>query len=241
MEATVARIRDYMRRHLSGERVWRIGIRITTDTVSIKVYTPEKPERLNAPRDKGRAAVIEGLDAKLTAALGRKVTVEVVQSPAATAKNIRISARKCRFVVDAIRGKSVQEALAILQFVPNSAAPTVKKLLRSAIANAENNHRMDSERLEIAHVQVDEGPTLKRISPRSMGRAYRIMKRTSHITIGLAESDKVSKAAERGKGVARTAAKAPRRTAKAETSKSTAAKTGTKAKSSTKRERGGGE
>ena len=96
---------------------------------------------------------------------------------------MRISARKVKAVIDLIRGKSVSDALAILAFTPKAASPVVEKLLKSAIANAENNLNMDAEGLYVAEVFADQGPTLKRYRPRAQGRAYRIRKRTSHVTI----------------------------------------------------------
>lgn len=224
MEASVARIRDFVRRELSGERVWKVGVSLTPTAARVTLHTPEKPERFTDERGKGKTPIVESLESGLVAGLGRNVVIDVVQSPTAVAKYIRITPRKVRFVVDAIRGKSVREALAILQFVPNSASMTVAKLIKSAAANAENNHRMDPDTLEVMHVHVDEGPSLKRISPRAMGRAYRILKRTSHITVGLAESDKPSREARRGKGVARTVAKVPRRGAATEAAKPKRAK-----------------
>jgi large subunit ribosomal protein L22 len=105
----------------------------------------------------------------------------------AVAKYIRIAPRKVRLVVDLIRGKRIEEALAILKFTPRGASPVVEKVLRSAIANAENNHNMDGEALFVKEVFVDAGPTLKRFHPRAQGRAFSIMKRTSHITVVVAE------------------------------------------------------
>lgn len=105
----------------------------------------------------------------------------------AVAKYIRIAPRKVRLVVDLVRGKRVNEALAILKFTPRGASPVVEKVLRSAIANAENNHNMDTDRLYVKEIFVDPGPTLKRFHPRAQGRAYSIMKRTSHITVVVAE------------------------------------------------------
>lgn len=105
--------------------------------------------------------------------------------PHATVKYVRVSPRKAKIVVDLIRGKQVDEALAILQFTPKSAAPVVTKLLNSAIANAENNLDMDRESLYVAEVYANQGPTLKRYWARSHGRADMIKKRTSHITIVL--------------------------------------------------------
>lgn len=105
--------------------------------------------------------------------------------PHATAKYIRISARKVQVVIDLIRGKSVDEALAILAYTPKSASPVVEKLLDSAIANAENNLQLDRGSLYVAEVYANQGPTLKRYWARSHGRADVILKRSSHITIVL--------------------------------------------------------
>ena len=101
----------------------------------------------------------------------------------AVAKYVRISPRKVRLVVDLIRGKKVDEALAILQHTPNISREPVTKVLKSAIANAEHNYDMNPDDLYITKIYVDQGPTLKRIKPRAHGRADRIRKRTSHITV----------------------------------------------------------
>jgi ribosomal protein L22 len=103
----------------------------------------------------------------------------------AQAKYVRTSARKARLVCDHIRGKDVVEARAILAYTPRAAAKPWLKLLESAIANAEHNHELVGDDLRIAAVHADEGPTLKRYRPRAMGRATRIRKRTSHLTITL--------------------------------------------------------
>ncbi len=103
----------------------------------------------------------------------------------AQAKYVRTSARKARLVCDHIRGKDVVEARAILAFTPRAAAKPWLKLLESAVANAEHNHELVGDDLVIAAVHADEGPTLKRYRPRAMGRATRIRKRTSHLTITL--------------------------------------------------------
>jgi ribosomal protein L22 len=103
----------------------------------------------------------------------------------AQAKYVRTSARKARLVCDHIRGKDVVEARAILAFTPRAAAKPWLKLLESAVANAEHNHELVGDELRIAAVHADEGPTLKRFRPRAMGRATRIRKRTSHLTITL--------------------------------------------------------
>jgi ribosomal protein L22 len=103
----------------------------------------------------------------------------------AQAKYVRTSARKARLVCDHIRGKSVEEARAILAHTPRAVAEDWQKLLNSAVANAENNHELIGDDLKIVAVYADEGPTLKRFRPRAMGRASRIRKRTSHLSIAL--------------------------------------------------------
>lgn len=107
--------------------------------------------------------------------------------PHATAKYVRISNRKVKTVLDLIRGKSVHDAEAILTFTPKAASPEVKKVLLSAVANAENNLEMDPDTLYVAEVYANEGPTLKRMLPRARGQATLIRKRTSHITVILDE------------------------------------------------------
>ncbi|MCE9843393.1 50S ribosomal protein L22 [Vibrio antiquarius] len=99
----------------------------------------------------------------------------------------RISPQKARLVADLIRGKSVDQALEILTFSNKKAAALVKKVLESAIANAEHNEGADIDDLNVAKIFVDEGPTMKRIMPRAKGRADRILKRSSHITVVVAE------------------------------------------------------
>ncbi|MCG8501899.1 MAG: 50S ribosomal protein L22 [Firmicutes bacterium] len=101
----------------------------------------------------------------------------------------RIAPRKVKIVIDLIRNKPVGEALAILKYTPKAAAEIVEKLLNSAIANAENNHDMDLESLYVSEIYANQGPTLKRIRPRAQGRAFRIRKRTSHITLVLKEKE----------------------------------------------------
>jgi large subunit ribosomal protein L22 len=96
---------------------------------------------------------------------------------------VRISPTKARRVVNLVRGLPAQEALTVLQFAPQAASEQVYKVLSSAIANAENNERLDPDALLVSEAFVDEGPTLKRFRPRAQGRAYRIRKRTCHITV----------------------------------------------------------
>ena len=105
--------------------------------------------------------------------------------PSAHAKYVRISSNKVRIVVDLIRGKKVDDAVAILQFTPKAAAPIVLKVLNSAIANAVNNNELDRKSLYVAEVYANPGPTLKRFVARSRGSASPILKRTSHISVVL--------------------------------------------------------
>ena len=111
----------------------------------------------------------------------------MAQEVKATAKYIRIAPRKVRIVMNLVRGKSVADALAILKFTPKVGADAVEKVRRSAVANAENNFDMDVDRLFISSAFVDQGPTLKRIHPRSRGQAFKILKHTSHITVAVNE------------------------------------------------------
>jgi len=106
----------------------------------------------------------------------------------ATARFVRVSARKARLVLDQIRGRSVGEALATLQYTPRSAARLVEKVLRSAVANAEHNHQVrDLDALRVHYAIADGGPSLKRVQPRAMGRPFFIKHRTSHLTIGVSD------------------------------------------------------
>ena len=105
----------------------------------------------------------------------------------AVAKYVRIAPRKVRVVMNLIRGKNVADAFAILKFTPKVGADVIEKVLKSAVANAENNFDMNVDKLYIASAYVDQGPTLKRIHPRSRGQAFSIFKRTSHVTVVVAE------------------------------------------------------
>ena len=107
--------------------------------------------------------------------------------PSAKLSYARVSVQKACFVLDAIRGKDVNTALGILAYNPRYASSIIKKLLESAIANAENNNGMNKDNLYIAACYADKGPTMKRVQPRAQGRAYRIEKRMSHITVILDE------------------------------------------------------
>ena len=104
-------------------------------------------------------------------------------------KNALIKPRLARMTMDLIRGKDIDEALAIAKYAPKASSEIIEKLLKSAIANAENNHHMAHEKLYVAEIYANQGPTLKRIRPAAKGSAVRIRKRTSHITIVLKERD----------------------------------------------------
>ena len=107
----------------------------------------------------------------------------------ATLKYARISSRKVKIVADLIRGKNAEDALAIVKFTPKVSSEIIEKLLKSAMANAENNHGMNVSNLYVAEIYANQGPTLRRIRPAAKGSAVRIRKRTSHITIVLKERD----------------------------------------------------
>ena len=109
--------------------------------------------------------------------------------PSAKLSYARVSVQKACFVLDAVRGKDVHTALAVLEYNPRYASGLVKKLIESAAANAENNNGMNRDNLYVAECYANKGPTMKRIHPRAQGRAYRIEKRTSHITVVLDERE----------------------------------------------------
>ncbi|HWM01696.1 MAG TPA: 50S ribosomal protein L22 [Actinophytocola sp.] len=118
----------------------------------------------------------------------------------AVARYVRMSPTKVRRVVALIKDRPLQEALDILRFSPQAAAVPVFKVIASAAANAENNLDLDRDTLVVAAAYADEGPTLKRIRPRAQGRAYRIRKRTSHITVEVESREPASRAAGQGSG-----------------------------------------
>jgi len=153
-------------------------------------------------------------------------SVETYPSATAKARFVRVSASKARRVIDLVRGKSVSEALDILRWAPQDASEPVAKAIASAAANAQNNDGLDPATLVVATVYADEGPTAKRIRPRAQGRAFRIRKRTSHITVivesrpakdGGAKGASASAArARRAQGSKAAATKAPAKKAAAE-------------------------
>jgi ribosomal protein L22 len=144
---------------------------------------PEPEDEQGKPQGSRGAEATAGRRQRSRRTPGETVTVR------AKARYVRCAPRKARLVVDHIRGKSAEEARAILTHTPRAASRDVLKLLDSAIANAENNHELGADELRISKVFVDEGPTLKRYRPRALGRATRIRKRTSHMTIHLTNHD----------------------------------------------------
>ncbi|MBR3281343.1 MAG: 50S ribosomal protein L22 [Clostridia bacterium] len=153
---------------------------------SEEVKEAKATKAVKATKEVEKAAVLTTNKAKRKA---KKAELKEAKrlAPSATLKNARISARKVKIVIDNIRGKNVNEAIAILKFTPKAASPLVEKLLKSAIANAENNSMMDKSKLYVAEVYANQGTTMKRIRAATQGRANRIRKRTSHITIVLKE------------------------------------------------------
>jgi large subunit ribosomal protein L22 len=138
-----------------------------SDDTAAAVLEPQKEHRENRKKN-----------------LGRKVEPNQAR---AVAKFIRVPPRKARLVIDEVRGRYVQEALAFLSFIPNRAAVFIGKVISSAVANAANNHNLDPNSLKLIEARVDEGPRMKRVQPRAQGRAYRILKRMSHITVVVQE------------------------------------------------------
>src|ERR687884_1060336 len=143
----------------------------------------------------------------------------VLPGARAVARHVRLSPMKARRVVNLVRGLPAKEALTVLQFAPQAASEQVYKVLASAIANAENNERLDPDALLVSEAFVDEGPTLKRFRPRAQGRAYRIRKRTCHITVAV---ESVPPAAPPRKGPAKAAPAKATKAAPAKATKKTA-------------------
>jgi large subunit ribosomal protein L22 len=158
----------------------------------------------------------------------------VLPGARAIARHVRISPNKARRVVNLVRGLPAKEALTVLQFAPQAASEPVYKVLASAIANAENNERLDPDALLVSEAFVDEGPTLKRFRPRAQGRAYRIRKRTCHITIAV-EAVQVARPAKKTAAKKATPAKqaAPVKAAPAKATPAKAAESKAESQSST--------
>jgi large subunit ribosomal protein L22 len=152
-----------------------------TNGVKVEIYS-SRPELIKAEANDIQQSIQDQGD-------GRDVNVKVIGEARAVAKFIRMSPRKCRLVIDAIKGKRVSDAIDILRFVPNYAAEPILKLLRSAAANALIGWGADPTELRVHNYIADGGPILKRIRARAQGRAYRILKRTTHLTVVLLETE----------------------------------------------------
>ena len=171
--------------------------KVTSKEETKKTTTTAKKETKTAEKKTEAKAEVKKTETKKTAekktetakAAKKEEKVSDELTATATVKFARISSRKIAIVANLIRGKNVDEALAILQFTPKAGAEVLLKLLNSAIANAENNNNMTHNRLYIAEIYSNQGPTLKRIRPAAKGSAVRIRKRTSNTTIVLKERD----------------------------------------------------
>jgi large subunit ribosomal protein L22 len=148
--------------------------------VAVSVYT-------------SRPTILQAESAELTSSLreefgDKPVTLTIIPEARAVAKFVRVSPRKARLVIEAIKGKRVSDAISMLKFIPNHASEPLSKVLKSAAANAQDSWGATPEELKIANFIADGGPSLKRLSARAQGRAYRILKRTSHLTVVLLDA-----------------------------------------------------
>jgi large subunit ribosomal protein L22 len=155
----------------------RVTVQKSGSIAVVNVHTV-RPDVVEQRRD-------DELVTELERVLRANVTVDVVPEAHACHKYVRVSPTKARRVMDEVRGRYVDEALAILQFLPNRAAHYVRKLVKSAAANAFEGWAAEPGELRISVLKADAGPTMKRIKPRAMGRAYRILKRTAHLTVAV--------------------------------------------------------
>ena len=161
----------------------------TTTTAKKETKTAEKKTETKAAAKKTETKKTVEKKTETAKAAKKEEKVQEELTATATVKFARISSRKIAIVANLIRGKNVDEALAILQFTPKAGAEVLTKLLNSAIANAENNNNMTHNKLYVAEIYSNQGPTLKRIRPAAKGSAVRIRKRTSNTTIVLKERD----------------------------------------------------
>jgi len=175
------RLRKIIRQGTEKAPFKRVGVQKSGQVAVVTVYTV-KPDTFQNRR--GADLVPE-----LERSLKRTVTVDVKPEAQAVHKFVRVSPTKARRVMNQIRGKYVDEALAILQFVPNRAARYIQKLVKSAAANAFEGWGGEPNELKISLLTADPGPTMKRIQPRAMGRAYRILKRSAHLNIAVQAAD----------------------------------------------------
>lgn len=173
-------VRRLCKTYSDGSPVGRVVIRTRGEAAVVRVHTV-RPEHFTRQRD---PALVEMLEKHLN----RSVAVETVAEARALHKWVRVPAKKARRIMNELRGMQVDQALAALRFVPNRAAHYIFKLIASAAANASEGWGADPEELRIAELRADPGPTLKRIKPRAMGRAYRVLRRSAHLTVALQEA-----------------------------------------------------
>ena len=174
-------IRKIVRRGTEKAPFKRVSVQTSAGVAVVNVHTV-KPDTF----EKRRGA---DLVPELEKALKRAVTIDVKPEAQAVHKFVRVSPTKARRVMNAVRGKYVDEALALLQFMPNRAARYVEKLVKSAAANAFEGWGGEPTELKINWLIADAGPTMKRIHPRAMGRAYRILKRSAHLSVAVTAAD----------------------------------------------------
>ena len=174
-------IRNTEKRHTPVSRI-KVAKDKKTGIVNIEVFT-SRPEAIRMESRDIEAIIGEQAE-------GKTVKVTVVPEARAVAKFVRISPRKARFVMTAVKGKRVSEAIDILRFIPNHASEPILKVLKSAAANALDGWGAGTDELRVHNIIADGGPILKRIRARAQGRAYRILKRTSHLTVVLLETPK---------------------------------------------------
>jgi large subunit ribosomal protein L22 len=174
-------IRKIVRRGTEKAPFKRVSVETSGRVAVVNVHTV-RPDTFQSRRG-------ADLIPELEKALNRTVTIDVKPEAQAVHKFVRLSPTKARRVMNVVRGKYVDEALAILQFMPNRAARYVEKLIRSAAANAFEGWGADPSELKVVWLIADAGPTMKRIKPRAMGRAYRILKRSSHISVAVQAAD----------------------------------------------------
>jgi large subunit ribosomal protein L22 len=207
-------LRRIVRRGTNKAPFGRVVVQTSGNVAVVDVRTV-KPDTVQNRRG---ADLVPELEKKLG---GRAVTIQVTPEAHAHHKFVRVSATKARRIMDEVRGRYVDEALALLQFMPNKAARLVSKLIRSASANAFEGWGADPKELKVVTLTADVGPTMKRIQPRAMGRAYRILKRSAHLFVAVTAAEPrplKGKGARKGRAaVTRAEAKPAAAAAKAST------------------------
>jgi large subunit ribosomal protein L22 len=186
-------IRKIVRRETDKAPFGRVTVETSGPVAVVRVHTV-KPDRVMSRRS-------ADLVPELERALRKTVTVDVTPEAHACHKYIRVPPNKARRIMDEVRGMYVDEALAVLKFMPNKAARYVAKLIKSAAANAFEGFGADPGELKVSVIHADPGPTMKRISPRAMGRAYRVLKRSSHFSVAVTETEpRPTKTGQRRRG-----------------------------------------